>query len=224
MTAEQPAYMSAATAAKRTGVGRATITRRLQAGQIPGATRDERGNWQIPPEGLRAAGLDPAAAEQQHPGAGAAEVARLRSQLIVEQQARAVAETQAEERAGQIAYLQQLLDQVTARQTSPAPRRSTRTPRPGSGSTVTQQTGRPPLDIPPEVAARILDLRGDGSSFQKIADTLNTEGVPTLTGTGKWHKSSAGKVHRRLVAGHDQEERPGSTPPESPRQDQQAEQ
>lgn len=50
---------SASEAARRCGIGRATMTRKLQAGSIPGATRDEQGHWQVPLSGLLAAGFHP---------------------------------------------------------------------------------------------------------------------------------------------------------------------
>lgn len=49
---------SASEAAKRCGVGRATIQRRLDAGAIPGAVKTDRG-WSIPLDGLLAAGFTP---------------------------------------------------------------------------------------------------------------------------------------------------------------------
>lgn len=59
-TADEPGRprWSASEAAKRCGVGRATITRRLEAGKIPGAIRTKDG-WSIPLEGLLAAGFTP---------------------------------------------------------------------------------------------------------------------------------------------------------------------
>lgn len=61
---EQPARerprWSAAEAARRCGVGRATIQRALTAGRIPGAEQTDAG-WSIPLEGLLAAGFNPSA-------------------------------------------------------------------------------------------------------------------------------------------------------------------
>jgi hypothetical protein len=33
-------------------------------------------------------------------------------------------------------------------------------------------------------------MQGEGLSLQKIADRLNTEGVPTLSGKGRWQKDT----------------------------------
>ncbi|MEU7935274.1 recombinase family protein [Micromonospora echinofusca] len=49
--------------------------------------------------------------------------------------------------------------------------------------------GRPPAPVPPS-AARAAELRGEGLSLAAIAERLNTEQVPTLSGKGKWAKSS----------------------------------
>ncbi|WP_072691684.1 PhoU domain-containing protein [Rhodococcus marinonascens] len=51
-------HWSASEAARRCGVGRATIQRALTAGRIPGAAETEKG-WSIPLEGLLAAGFFP---------------------------------------------------------------------------------------------------------------------------------------------------------------------
>lgn len=54
---ERPRW-SASEAARRCGVGRATIQRALDAGRLPGAVRTDKG-WQIPLEALLAAGYTP---------------------------------------------------------------------------------------------------------------------------------------------------------------------
>lgn len=56
-TTERPRW-SASEAARRCGVGRATIQRALDAGRLPGAVRTDKG-WQIPLESLLAAGYTP---------------------------------------------------------------------------------------------------------------------------------------------------------------------
>lgn len=52
---------SASEAARRCGVPRTSLTRMLQRGGIPGATKDDDGHWSIPLSALLAAGLSPAA-------------------------------------------------------------------------------------------------------------------------------------------------------------------
>jgi hypothetical protein len=42
----------------------------------------------------------------------------------------------------------------------------------------------------PTLKARILDMRQRGMTLQAIADTLNSEGVPTLRGSSAWRPSS----------------------------------
>lgn len=54
---ERPRW-SLTEAARRCGVGRATLQRRLAAGAIPGAVRGDKG-WELPLEGLLAAGFVP---------------------------------------------------------------------------------------------------------------------------------------------------------------------
>ena len=55
---------------------------------------------------------------------------------------------------------------------------------------------RPPCC--PGVAARILTLRHQGYSLQKIADLLNAEGVPTPMGRSPWRKSHVYELLGRL--------------------------
>lgn len=47
-----------------------------------------------------------------------------------------------------------------------------------------------PSQIPPDVLARIVGLRGAGRSYQQIADALNTDGIRTAGRAPKWGKSS----------------------------------
>ena len=111
---------SAAEAARRCGVRRTTLTRRLTAGDIPGAVKTSDG-WRIPAQGLALAGLagrtppDPQPEEPEqdaeHPDASssAVEVAELRAQLAVERVKREGAEKLAEERADYIRDLRSAL-------------------------------------------------------------------------------------------------------------------
>lgn len=41
--------------------------------------------------------------------------------------------------------------------------------------------------MPPEVADRILHMRGDGMSYRAIAERLNADEVPTARGAKEWH-------------------------------------
>ena len=56
--------------------------------------------------------------------------------------------------------------------------------------------GRPD-GTPPEATARILELRAEGITYQGIADRLNSEGIPTSTGTGKWQPTTTRRVALR---------------------------
>jgi len=51
-------------------------------------------------------------------------------------------------------------------------------------------------EIPPEVEARIRRDRADGVPYRKIAEALNTQGVPTARG-GRWHLSTVQRVLAR---------------------------
>lgn len=120
-TYEGPVW-SAYEAARHCSVSRSTLTRKLQAGEVPGATRGPDGGWRIPAKGLAVAGLiappspddDGDQDDDQLPPA--AQVAVLRAQLDAERTKReaaerlaAGAETLAEERAARILDLQQAL-------------------------------------------------------------------------------------------------------------------
>ena len=64
------------------------------------------------------------------------------------------------------------------------PARLTAPPRAESG------TGRPAVADRPLLQRRIATMRAGGMTLQAIADTLNSEGVPTLRGGAEWRPSS----------------------------------
>jgi len=64
---------------------------------------------------------------------------------------------------------------------------------PGLG--IGRRPGRP-SSTPPEVAARIRELRAEGMTLQAICDTLNAEGVPTPRGGATWRPTSLRSVLR----------------------------
>lgn len=51
-----------------------------------------------------------------------------------------------------------------------------------------------PRRLPPSVVARIAEMRQSGATLQAIADTLNSEEVPTAHGGRQWHASTVRKV------------------------------
>jgi hypothetical protein len=55
-----------------------------------------------------------------------------------------------------------------------------------------------PTPARPTTKAALLDrlraMQAEGLSLQKIADRLNTEGVPTLSGRGQWQKGTIGHL------------------------------
>ncbi|MDQ5834517.1 MAG: recombinase family protein [Actinomycetota bacterium] len=53
-----------------------------------------------------------------------------------------------------------------------------------------QSSGRPAVADRPALKERIADMRARGMTLQAIADTLNSEGVPTLRGGTEWRPSS----------------------------------
>jgi hypothetical protein len=59
-----------------------------------------------------------------------------------------------------------------------------------------RRAGRPPCR--PEVAAIILELRGEKYSLQQIADQLNADGIPTPMGLSPWTKSHVYELLGRL--------------------------
>lgn len=129
---------TAADAARRCGVARSTLTRRLHAGEIPGAAKDDDGAWRVPLAGLLAAGLvpdahrppadaddDPApvldAAARIAAAEHAAAIARLEGELLAERARREAAETLAAERAARVADLQNALRMIEPPRTPPEP-------------------------------------------------------------------------------------------------------
>lgn len=57
--------------------------------------------------------------------------------------------------------------------------------------------GRRP-QIPPDVEAMIVSRRSEGWPYERIANWLNDEGVPTAGGGVKWHVSTVASVCRRV--------------------------
>lgn len=57
-----------------------------------------------------------------------------------------------------------------------------------------------PVSAEQEVIAEMRGLRDGQSTLQSIADRLNTEGVPTASGTGAWNASTVRKVLLRGLA------------------------
>lgn len=174
-TRERPRW-SAAEAARRCGVGRATIQRALAAGRIPGAEQTDAG-WSIPLEGLLAAGFKPDRYQphdpQQHtPAAPArehdraadhpvseqarrladleAELAEARSQAALERVRREAAEALAAERAERVTDLQQAMRMLEA---APADRPAP-APMPAPAPEPVQQPEPTPAPAPPTPAPR----------------------------------------------------------------------
>jgi len=116
-------------AARRCGVGRATLQRRIEAGRIPGATKTETG-WSIGVEDLLAAGLHPdrptPPAAQKHPAREHAlavsgqvsehahRIAELEAELATERVKRAAAEQLAAGRGEHITDLRTSLRMLEA--------------------------------------------------------------------------------------------------------------
>jgi hypothetical protein len=60
-----------------------------------------------------------------------------------------------------------------------------------------ERTERSMPAIPQPKAAllrRIRSMQAEGLSLQKIADRLNADGVPTLSGKGRWQKGTIGNL------------------------------
>jgi hypothetical protein len=62
-----------------------------------------------------------------------------------------------------------------------------------------RRQGRPPA-CPHELALRVVGLRRQGLSLQKICDVLNAENIPTPQGRPRWLKSHVdGLLHTQHV-------------------------
>jgi len=122
--------LSAAEAARRARVGRATIQRALAAKQFPGATKGENG-WEIPLSDLILAGFPPTAMQPQEEAAVRRsslpnDVEELKTQLLrtqdkleAETAARRTAELLAEERAQHIKDLRKVVALLSEPATRP---------------------------------------------------------------------------------------------------------
>jgi Recombinase len=57
------------------------------------------------------------------------------------------------------------------------------------------ERSRPSIAAPKDaVLKRLRDMQAEGLSLQKIADRLNADGVPTLSGKGRWQKGTIGNL------------------------------
>lgn len=127
---------TAADAARRCNVPRSTLMRRLHAGEIPGAVKNDDGAWAVPLAGLLAAGLVPDAhrppvdddgdadaaddvAARVAAAEHAAAVARLEGELAAERARREAAETLAAERAARVDDLRAALRMIEPPRTPP---------------------------------------------------------------------------------------------------------
>jgi len=63
-----------------------------------------------------------------------------------------------------------------------------------------ERAQRPIPAVPPscptkaDLLTRLRAMRHDGVSFQAIADQFNAEGIPTLSGKGRWQKGTIGNL------------------------------
>jgi hypothetical protein len=59
------------------------------------------------------------------------------------------------------------------------------------------------------VLARLRELKARGLSLQAMADRLNAEGVPTLSGRGKWQKDTIGNLLSQVEEHYDDHRKDG---------------
>jgi hypothetical protein len=89
--------------------------------------------------------------------------------------------------------LEGVVDQVVTRVTERL-ERSARSARPERAM---EGPSTPPAIAPPskaDILARLRTLRQAGLSLPQIADVLNAERVPTLSGKGRWQKGTIGHL------------------------------
>jgi DNA invertase Pin-like site-specific DNA recombinase len=65
-----------------------------------------------------------------------------------------------------------------------------------SGKAIGNPNFRP---VTPAVAGLISELRSQGLSYAKIADTLNERGVPTARGGKRWHSRTVLNIANRAL-------------------------
>lgn len=58
----------------------------------------------------------------------------------------------------------------------------------------TALTPKSPAQIKKKVIAHIISIRDEGNTYKYIADKLNSEGVATFSGKGKWYTQTVHKV------------------------------
>jgi len=73
-------------------------------------------------------------------------------------------------------------------------------PRPAAAPP--SKTPPPPGEAPPRQAAGaiILQQRAMGHSFEQIAQTLNAQGIATVSGKGQWRTQNVSRLYNRLTA------------------------
>jgi hypothetical protein len=84
----------------------------------------------------------------------------------------------------------------------------TETPPPPVAELTDTTLPESPARLPPKRVAALIrkgkKLSAQGVSWKEIARRFNAEGIPTLSGIGKWHGSTV----KRMVGKHGQEENP----------------
>lgn len=146
--------LSITEAAAAAGVSRRTISRRIEAGDVPGAEKDDDGKWLIPPEGLIVAGYEltapesepdqaepePAPVEPEPASPAPDEIAALTAELADWRRRAEVAEAVAAERAAALEDVRTTLAMAQRMLTageSPAP-----TPAPEPSAPAERKPGR----------------------------------------------------------------------------------
>lgn len=118
MTSDNKGHLFSATqAATACGVSRTTIVRKIESGDIAGATKSDTGAWEVPLSGLLAAGYRPGeptppeqVQEPEQPEESAeVKIARLEGEVALQRAMREAAERIADERLDRIGELRRAL-------------------------------------------------------------------------------------------------------------------
>jgi len=189
--------LSISEAARRCGVARTTLQRAIRAGRLALDARHEVSLEALGHAGYHAARTQQdAAPAQQDQKAGVIptqQQALLRSmQQLCTQQEEVLRSMQRiwsslETMQDSLSAMQQGVQQATQQETQQAP---------GSHAVGEHRAadGDTPTSAKEILLAQIHRWRQDGISLRAIAHKLNTEGVPTWSGKGKWYESNLSRA------------------------------
>ena len=74
----------------------------------------------------------------------------------------------------------------------------------GEKKKISRVISKGPASDVDEVKSVVTTMRGNGDSYQVIADHMTDQGIPTLSGRGAWNKGTVSNLLKKWGESHDQ--------------------